>query len=148
MRTDLSVRAIHKGDMRVDVQVREHVLHVDYPAVPGKNPSPLELLLASLTACAASTLNVVLSRKLGAPVRSLQVEARAERRQEHPTGLTAIELVYHLDGEEVEPEVIERAIHMAEDQLGPVLDMLRPGTKIASTWDMDCLHVAAVRKTR
>jgi uncharacterized OsmC-like protein len=33
--------------------------------------------------------------------------------------------------------MIERAIRIAEDQLCPVLAMLRPGTEIHSTWQMD-----------
>src|ERR1035438_3869058 len=99
MRSDLSVRAVHLGDMRIDVRVREHVLPMDYPAVQGKNPTPLEVLLASLAACAGNTLSLVLRRKMGAKVDSLEIEARAERREEHPTVLTAIELAYHLRGE-------------------------------------------------
>jgi len=114
--------------MRVEVQVREHVLNLDYPAVSGKEPTPLEMLLASLAACAANTLRLVLCRKMGVPVDSLEVEARAERRTEHPTVLTAIELVYHLRGEGLAAEMV------AEDQLCPVLAMLRPGTEISSSW--------------
>jgi uncharacterized OsmC-like protein len=117
MRTDLCVRAVHQGDMRVDVHLREHVLAMDYPAVAGKNPTPLEVVLASLTACAANTLNLVLCKKMGAQVDSLEVEARAERRVEHPTVLTEIELVYHLGGEGHEREMVDRAVRIAEDQL-------------------------------
>ena len=95
MRSDLCVRAVHQGDMRVDVRVREHVLSMDYPAESGKNPTPLEMLLASLAACATNTLNLVLCKKMGAKLHGLEVEARAERRAEHPTVLTDIELVYH-----------------------------------------------------
>ena len=136
MRTDLSVRAVHIGDMRVDVHIREHVLPMDYPASKGAC-TPLELLLASLAACAGNTLNLVLCRKMGARVASLQVEARAQRREEHPTVLTAIELVYHLRGEGLGQEMVERALRIAEDQLCPVLAMLRPGTEICSSWRMD-----------
>jgi uncharacterized OsmC-like protein len=137
MRSDLSVRAVHLGDMRIDVHVREHVLPMDYPAVAGKSPTPLEVLLASLAACAGNTLNLVLCRKMGAKVDSLEVEARAERREEHPTVLTAIELVYHLRGEALSADVVERALRVAEDQLCPVLAMLRPGTEIHSSWQTD-----------
>jgi uncharacterized OsmC-like protein len=122
--------------MRVDVQVRSHVLPMDYPAAEGREPTPLEVLLASLAACAANTLNLVLCRKMGAKVTSLQVEGKAQRREEHPTILTAIELVYRLRGEDLTPETIERALRIAEDQLCPVLAMLRPGTQISSTWRM------------
>jgi len=137
MRSDLSVRAVHLGDMRVDVQIREHVLAMNYPAEPGKQPTPLETLLASLAGCAANTLSLVLCRKMGVKVHSLEVEARAERREEHPTVLTAIELVYHLRGEELNPEILDQALHIAEERLCPVLAMLRPGTEIHSSWRMD-----------
>lgn len=137
MRTDLLARAVHLGDMRVDVHVREHVLKMDYPAADGRDPTSLEALLASLAGCAANTLHLVLCRKLGAKVESLEVEARAERRVEHPTILTAIELIYHLRGEALEAATVERAVRFAEDQLCPVTAMLRPGTQITSSWQID-----------
>jgi uncharacterized OsmC-like protein len=123
--------------MRVDVHVRDQFLQMDYPARPGASPTPLEVLLASLAACAANTLSLVLTRKMGVPLQSLQAEARAERRAEHPTVLTAIELVYHLRAEGLAPDAIDRAIRGAEDQLCPVLAMLRPGTTITSSWQME-----------
>lgn len=90
--------------------------------------------MASLAACAGCTFHALLSRKVGARLTSLEVEVNAERREEHPAGLTAIELVYHLCGESLDSEVIERALGIAEDQFCPVIDMLRPGTKIHSSW--------------
>jgi len=137
MRTDLCVRAMHQGDMRVDVRVREHVLAMDYPAVAGKNPTPLEVLLASLAACAANTLSLVLCKKMALRVDSLAVEVRAERRAEHPTVLTEIELVYHVGGEALDAQSMDRAIRVAEDQLCPVLNMLRPGARISSRWKLN-----------
>lgn len=134
MRSDLSVRAIHLGDMRIDAHMRDQVLPMDYPAAPGASPTPLEVLLASLAACAGNTLHLVLCRKMGVKVESLEVEARAERREEHPTVLTKIELVYYLRGEDLQSEIVERALRIAEDQLCPVLAMLRPGTEIHSSW--------------
>jgi putative redox protein len=140
MRTDLWARAVHQGAMRVDVRVREHVLAMDYPAGTGRNPTPLEVLLASLAGCAANTLRLVLS-KMGARVDSLEVEARAERRTEHPTILTEIELVYHLGGGALDPELVDRALRVAEDQLCPVLAMLRPGPHIRSSWVGEAVSV-------
>jgi uncharacterized OsmC-like protein len=51
--------------------------------------------------------------------------------------LTAIELVYHLRGEALSADEVERALRIAEDQLCPVLSMLRPGTEIHSSWQID-----------
>ena len=141
MRSDLYVRAVHQGEMRVDVHVREHLLAMDYPAEADRNPTPLEMLMASLAACAANTLNLVLSKKMGVRIDSLEVEARAERRAEHPTVLTDIELVYRLGGEPLDATLVERAVRIAEDQLCPVLAMLRPGTRIRSTWVAEAVSV-------
>src|SRR5579859_1324498 len=134
MRTDLCVRAVHQGEMRVDVHVREHVLAMDYPAETGRNPTPLEVLMASLAACAANTLHLVLSKKMGTRIDSLEVEVRAERRAEHPTVLTDIELVYRLGSEHLDTQMVDRAVRIAEDQLCPVLAMLGPGTRVRSSW--------------
>jgi putative redox protein len=123
--------------MRIDVYVRDRILPIDYPSRPGADPTPLEVLLASLAACAGNTLNMVLRRKFGAKLDSLEVEARAERREEHPTVLAVIELVYRLRGEEIAPERLDRAIRLAEGQLCPVIAMLRPGTKITSSVKSD-----------
>lgn len=136
MRVDLQVRAVHQGEMRVVVPIRETVLAMDYPARPGGDPTPLEMLLASLAACAGNALNLVLSRKLGVQVPSLEVEAVAQRRTEHPTVLTEIELTYRLRGEGLEPAMVERAVGIAEG-LCPVLAMLRPGTEVRSSWRLD-----------
>jgi uncharacterized OsmC-like protein len=137
MRADLSVCAVHRGSMRVDVHVRDHVLAMDYPAEPGKAPTPLEMLMASLAASAANTLNLVLCRKMSATVDGLEVSVAAERRADHPTILTEIRIAYHLHGEGLDARLVEKAVRLAEDQLCPVLAMLRPGTTITSVWDVE-----------
>jgi uncharacterized OsmC-like protein len=136
MRNDLVVQAVHIADMRVDVQIRDQTVATDYPIKPGGGLTPLELLIGSLAACAGNSLYAVLTRKMRADVEALSVEARAERRKEHPTILTAIELVYHLRGNSLDPAVVERAVTVAED-LCPVLAMLRPGTQIATSFRLD-----------
>lgn len=136
MRSDLSVRAAHRGGMRVDVNVRGQILRMDYPAAGDSLPTPLEVLLASLAACAANTLSLVLDKRMAIHPASLEVEAQAERRTEHPTVLTEIELIYRLRGEPIDSQVMANAIREAEDHICPVLAMLRPGTSISSRWIM------------
>lgn len=137
MRPDLSVRAVHLGDMRSDVYVRGNVLSMDYPAEDDRGPTPLEVLLSSLAACATSTLYTVLCRKMKASLDSIEVQARAERSSTHPTVLTDIELVYTLRGDGLTADTIERAIRMSEDTICPVYAMLKPGTRIVSSWQLD-----------
>ena len=136
MRADLSVQAVHVADMRVDVRIRDQTLAMDYPIKPGGGATPLEGLLGSLAACAGNSLYAVLAGRMRAEVKSLSVEARAERRKEHPTILTAIELVYHLRGRSLDSTTVARAVAAAE-ALCPVLAMLRPGTPIATSFRLD-----------
>ena len=75
-----------------------------------------------------------LELKLGS---ALSLAAAAQRRQEHPTVLTEIELLYRLRGDELDAETVRQAIQVAEDMLCPVLAMLRPGTQIRSSWRLD-----------
>ena len=137
MRADLAIQAVHVADMRVDVHIRDQVLPIDYPARPGAAPTPLEALLASLAACAGNSLYAVLKGRMKANVETLRVDARAERRKEHPTSLSAIELTYRLRETRWIPAMVERALDIAENQLCPVLAMLRPGAQITSSFQID-----------
>lgn len=136
MRTDLIVQAIHVADMRVDVKIRDQTLSMDYPIKPGGGATPLEALMGSLAACAGASLYAVLVGKMRAEVEALRVEARAERRKEHPTSLTAIELVHHVRGNALDSAVVARAVAVAEG-LCPVMAMLRPGAPIATSFRLD-----------
>ena len=136
MRADLSVEAVHVADMRIDVRIRDQTLAMDYPIKPGGGATPLEGLLGSLAACAGNSLYAVLTRQMRAEVETLRVEARAERRKEHPTILTAIELVYRLSGRSLDSATVERAVAVAEG-VCPVLAMLRPGTAIATSFRIE-----------
>jgi uncharacterized OsmC-like protein len=68
---------------------------------------------------------------------SAEVEPKTQRREENTTVLTAIELVYHIRGDVLAPETVEHAIQKAEEKLCPVLAMLRPGTEITSSRQID-----------
>jgi uncharacterized OsmC-like protein len=136
MRADLVVQAVHIADMRVDVQIRDQILAIDYPITPGSASTPLETLMGSLAACAGNSLYAVLTRRMRAEVEALSVEAQAQRRKEHPTILTAIELVYHLRGKSLDSALVERAVAAAEE-LCPVMAMLRPGVPISTSFRLN-----------
>jgi len=107
MRTDLSVRAYHRGEMRVDVHVRDQFLQMDYPPKVGGSATPLEVLLASLAACAANTLSLVLSGRWAQRSNRCKWK-RGPNGAVSTTVLTAIELVYILRGEGLGAEMVER----------------------------------------
>ncbi|HSK09938.1 MAG TPA: OsmC family protein [Vicinamibacterales bacterium] len=112
-----------------------YTITTDYPVAPtapAAGFTPMELLLASLAACTGSVVASLL-RRLNQRVAGVEVEARGERRDEHPTVFTAIDLEFVVRGEGVEQAAIERAMAHA-DRLCPVLAMLTPGTPVRTSF--------------
>jgi putative redox protein len=136
MPTELSVCAVQQGPMEFAVSDGEHAVTVDYPLPGGdgdlKGMTPLRLLLASLAGCSGSSVAALLRRD-GQPVERVQVTARGQRRDEHPTVITAIDLAFEVHGE-VEPARVEHALRLSEAQICPVWAMLKAGTPVSSSF--------------
>ncbi len=116
----------------------EHEVTIDYPlpGTPGadgelKGMTPLRLLLASLAGCSGSSVAVLLRRD-GEPVERVEVQARGQRRDEHPTVITDIDLAFTVYGD-VDPSRVEHALKLSEAHICPVWAMLKAGTPISSS---------------
>lgn len=122
--------------MHFTATAAEHTVAIDYPLQPGQTvagPTLLQLLLASLAACSGSTLALVI-RRMEEPMEGLVVHARGQRRDQHPTVLTDIDLEFVVSGSKVDTKAVERALGIAEEQLCPVWAMLKGGTTIKPTF--------------
>ena len=130
--SELSVKAVHQGGLKVTATARGLDIPTDYPA-PGhvaEAPTSLELLLASLTTCAANGVALML-RRANTPFEHLEIEAHGQRRETHPTVLERIEMKLTLRGKALDPEAVTLAVEHAE-HICPVWAMLRPGTEITT----------------
>jgi putative redox protein len=150
MPTEMTVHAVHQGEMRLIASAGEHTVNMDYPLRPGAEATgfrPLELLLARLAGCSGNAL-VALLRRSEQPVRGLEVTARGERRDEHPTIFTHIALEFVVHGAGVDPAAVAHALELAEDRLCPVWIMLQSGTNITSSFHVvgDMVEVADVAR--
>ena len=94
--------------------------------------TPLRLLLASLAGCSGSSVAALLRRD-GQPVTGVEVTARGQRRDEHPTVITSIELEFVVSGA-VDPARVEHALKLSETHICPVWAMLKTGTPISSSY--------------
>jgi uncharacterized OsmC-like protein len=140
MPTELTLRATHQGGMRVLAQTASHAVPTDYPLQPDQataGMTSLQLLLASLATCSANGVRLLLTRRFGCRVTGLEVEAKAQRREEHPTVLTGIELAFRIQGEALAPATVAKAIELAESQLCPVWAMLKGGTPIQASFSLE-----------
>ena len=136
MPSELSVHAVQQGPMAFAISDGGHEVTVDYP-LPGagedlKGMTPLRLLLASLAGCSGSAVAALLRRD-GQPVERVEVTACGQRRDEHPTVITEIDLSFVVHGD-VDPARVEHALRLSEAQICPVWAMLKPGTPVSSTF--------------
>ena len=139
MTGELSVHAVYLDGMRVLAEAGNHRILTDYPLPPGRPAegfTSLELLLASLTTCAANSVLALLKPKMNQPISGLEVRAYGGRREEHPTVLTQISLEFLIKGA-VDPEAVTKSLRIAEEQLCPVWNMLKGSTPITATYRID-----------
>lgn len=115
-----------------------HEVQIDYVPPFGGDDGfmPLELLLVSLAGCSLHTV-LFLLRKMGKSVKGLEVRAVGQRRDEHPTVFTEIQLQYDLKGDKLDPVSVEQAIKMSEETYCPVWAMLKNGPALSSKYQID-----------
>jgi len=134
MPSELKLHAHHDGDMRVMATARGHSLTMDYPLTSPETAgmTPLETLLAAVAGCATNTIALLLTRS-GQSLTGLETQVTAQRRDEHPTVLTSIDVEFVLHGG-VDAVVAEKVIDQAQHKLCPVWAMIQPTTPITVSW--------------
>lgn len=96
----------------------------------------MELLLAGVAGCTAIDVVHTL-KKMRQQLTGLAVDIRGERAETHPKVYTAVEIVYVLQGEELDPNAIERAISLSEEKYCSASAMLqRSGTKLTTSYQV------------
>ncbi|MFB5190398.1 OsmC family protein [Alicyclobacillus fastidiosus] len=80
----------------------------------GQGNRPMELLLMGIVGCTGIDIAMILER-MRLQLEGMEIEASAERRDEHPQAFTKIHLTYHLTGD-VPPAKAWRAIRLSEEK--------------------------------
>jgi putative redox protein len=101
------------------------------PAVGGDNDGfrPMELLAVSLGGCTAMDVISILQKKRQ-EITSFEVRVETEKAKEHPKVYTHLTIEYHLEGKDIDPAAVERAIELSATKYCPVQKMLTLGVKI------------------
>jgi len=105
------------------------------PAVGGDNDGfrPMELLAIGLAGCTAMDVVSILQKKRQ-NVTGFEVRIGTEHAQEHPKVFTQVKVEYVIDGHQVEPAVVERAIVLSSTKYCPAQAMLAKAVKIEHTY--------------
>jgi putative redox protein len=86
-------------------------------------PSPMEAVLMALCSCAGLDIVEIL-QKMRAPLAALRIEADAERAAEPPRVFTKVHLRFHVWGEGLAREHVERAVNLSLDKYCSVARMV------------------------
>ena len=81
----------------------------------GSGPTPKELLPIALAGCVGMDVISIL-RKMQQDVTALEVIAEGETAPEHPRRYLSWKVVFHLQGNDLEPARISRAIALSRDR--------------------------------
>lgn len=105
-------------------------IRLDGNAITG--PSPVDTLISALASCTAVDVVDILAKRR-TPLSALSIDAVGTRAQTVPKRIVAVELTYHLTGENVERSHAERAVELAITKYCSVRDSLDPALPIRYT---------------
>ena len=108
-----------------------HDVHMDGGEGSGgidSAPRPVEILLSSLGGCTGMDVVSIL-RKMKTEPKSLQIEIRDERASEYPKVITKTHLIYRVQGEVPEENLI-KAIELSLAKYCPIANTLRGVSEI------------------
>ncbi len=120
-------------DLFIGITPSGHALTVD--AGHETAPSPVELLLVALGACAAPDVIGILAKKRQ-NVTSYKVEISGERRAEHPRSYKLMKVHHILKGFNISAQAVAHAIELSETKYCSVAATLRPTVEIHSTFEI------------
>lgn len=101
-----------------------------------KDPSPVDVLLASLAGCTGMDVIFIL-RKKRLDVTGYTLEVTGQRRDDHPRGYTAMEVVHRVRGRGVPRAAVEEAVRLSEEKYCSVHFTLAPAVKLTSRIEVE-----------
>ena len=110
-----------------------HALVMD-DAIGHTGPKPIELALLALGGCTGFDVISIL-RKKRQTVTGYEIEVRAEQNPEPPAYFTRVEIKHRLRGC-IDPEAVQRAIHLSETKYCAVGAMISKTAKIETTFEI------------
>jgi putative redox protein len=117
---------VHRGGLRFDATSGSgHGVVLD-SASGDAGAGPRELLLVALGACGGMDVAAILTKKRQRVSRH-EIEVVGEEREDQPHVFTTITVTHEVDGPDLDPEAVRRAIELSATRYCPVNAMLAAG---------------------
>jgi len=111
-----------------------HWVSIDEKVDDGGNGAatgPMELMLMSLAGCSAMDVISILKKRRVENLR-LEIDVKAERREEYPRIFTNIHLKYIVTGKDIKEKDVARAIQLSEDKYCSAIAMVKNTAEMSS----------------
>ena len=95
--------------------------------------SPMELILIGVAGCTGMDVVSILGKKRQ-KFDKFEIKVRGKRAETHPRVYTEIEVTYEFWGEQLDPKMVEQAIHLSEEKYCSVSAMLSAKATISSRY--------------
>ena len=88
--------------------------------------TPMEFLLAGVAGCTAVDIVNILQKKRQ-QISGVEVQVSGVRAETHPKVYTDVDLTYIIQGQDIDPSAVQRAIDLSEDKYCSASAMFRQG---------------------
>lgn len=122
-----TVHLVHRAGLHFEATTGSgHTVAID-DSSDDHGPRPMEYLLAALGACGGMDVAAILTKKRQRVTRH-EITVVGHQREEHPRIFTTITVTHEVEGRELDPEAVRRAIELSATKYCPVNAMLAIGT--------------------
>ena len=94
-----------------------------------RGPKPMEVFLLSLGGCTAMDVISILN-KMKQEVTDFKIEIESERASEHPKVYTYVKLTYIIEGRNLSPQLVNKAVNLSQNKYCSVSAMLKKTAKL------------------
>ncbi|MCS7208111.1 MAG: OsmC family protein [Fimbriimonadales bacterium] len=93
--------------------------------------TPMEHLLLAVAACTAMDVVAIL-RKMQQQLTAYRVEIHGTRHPEHPRRFTEVTITHYLQGKNLNPQMVEKAVRLSDEKYCSASATLRLPTEVRS----------------
>ena len=93
-------------------------------------PTPMEVVLQAAAVCSAMDVVSIL-RKRRKVVSAFEIEAEAERKQDHPRIFEDLMVTYRVGGDGITQGEVEKAVKLSHQKYCTVINMLKPKVDVS-----------------
>jgi len=125
--------AVWKDGLAFDATLNGHAFTLDADDAVGgldRGPRPKGLMLTALIGCTGMDVIAILTKMKIKPAR-FEVEAEASLTSDHPKVYDHIRLNYRFEGEDLNPDKLQRAVVLSQEKYCGVSAMLRPVVQLS-----------------